>query len=232
MTVKQLKTVQTLIEAMPWIRRFSGKVMVIQPAGVTAKSPRLRDLLAADVALLQMVGMQPVVVEDDAAAEGLAALIEGHGAAPASLAAAGDRAAAAAAAVPALLRAEKVPVLAAGDTPLALAGEVAALLGAEKLVLMNDVGGLCVEQAHETLILSECDLATVGALTAAGRVGPDVQPQLAAVRRALESGVASAHIIDGRVEHAVLLEVLTDAGCGTKIVAGGGSPLSAAAGGA
>ena len=42
-------------------------------------------------------------------------------------------------------------------------------------------------------------------------------PKVAAVRRALEGGVGSAHIIDGRVEHAVLLEVLTDAGCGTKV---------------
>jgi acetylglutamate kinase len=39
------------------------------------------------------------------------------------------------------------------------------------------------------------------------------------VRKALEGGVASAHIIDGRVEHAVLLEIMTDAGCGTKVVA-------------
>jgi hypothetical protein len=220
MTVKHLKTVQTLIEAMPWIRSFWGKVMVVQPAGVTANSPRLRDLLAADVALLRMVGMQPVVVEDGAAAEGFAALVEGHGAATASL-----PAAAAVKDVPRLLSAETVPVLAAGDSPLEAAGELAALMGAEKLVLMNDAGGLLVEQVHETMILSECDLATVGALTAAGRVAPEVQPQLAAVRRALEAGVASCHIIDGRVEHALLLEVLTDAGCGTKIVKTGAAPL-------
>ena len=44
-------------------------------------------------------------------------------------------------------------------------------------------------------------------------------PRSAAVRRALEAGVGSAHIIDGRVEHAVLLEILTDAGCGTKVTA-------------
>ena len=43
-------------------------------------------------------------------------------------------------------------------------------------------------------------------------------PKVAAVRRALEGGVTSAHIVDGRVAHAVLLEVLTDAGCGTKVV--------------
>jgi acetylglutamate kinase len=44
-------------------------------------------------------------------------------------------------------------------------------------------------------------------------------PKVAAVRRALEAGVSSADIIDGRVEHAVLLEILTDAGCGTKVTA-------------
>ncbi len=44
-------------------------------------------------------------------------------------------------------------------------------------------------------------------------------PKVNAVRRALEGGVTSAHIIDGRVEHALLLEVLTDAGCGTKVSA-------------
>jgi acetylglutamate kinase len=44
-------------------------------------------------------------------------------------------------------------------------------------------------------------------------------PKVSPVRRALESGVTSAHIIDGRVEHALLLEVLTDAGCGTKVSA-------------
>ncbi|MBM3147760.1 MAG: hypothetical protein FJ000_07690 [Actinobacteria bacterium] len=221
MTVKQMKTVKTLIEAMPWIRRFWGKVMVIQPDGVTAHSPRLRDLLAADVTLLRMVGMQPVVVDGAGAAGGFAGLLEKHGATPAPQQVAAGETAAVVAALPDLLTDERVPVLDAGEAPLQLAGELAATAHAEKLVLMNDAGGLLVEQAHETLILPECDLSTLGALTAAGKVAPDVQVQLAAVRRALEAGVASAHIIDGRVEHALLLEVLTDAGCGTKIIPAG-----------
>ncbi len=215
MTVKQLKTVQTLIEAMPWIRRFWGKVMVIQPDGVTARSPRLRELLAADIALLRMVGMQPVVIESEADAHGFAALIEEQGAVTVSPPPT-------VAAIPAELAEEKVPVVAVPangiTSPVSLAGELAAALGAEKLVLMNDAGGVCVEQPHETVIVSELSLAGVGALMAAGRVTADVEPQLIAARRALESGVTSAHIIDGRVEHALLLEVLTDAGCGTKIV--------------
>jgi len=53
--------------------------------------------------------------------------------------------------------------------------------------------------------------------TGAGKISGGMLPKVAAVRRALEGGVASAHIVDGRVEHAVLLEVLTDAGCGTKV---------------
>jgi len=222
MTVKQMKTVKTLIEAMPWIRRFWGKVMVIQPDGVTATSPRLRDLLAADIALLRMVGMQPVVVEGVSSAKGFAGLVDGHGATTVEVAGSGDDAEEAVAALPGLLEGERVPVVAAGESPLQVAGDLAAAAKAEKLVLMNDIGGLCVEQAHEIILLPECDLSTVGALTAAGRAAPEVQGQLAAVRRALEAGVASAHIIDGRVEHALLLEVLTDAGCGTKIVAAGG----------
>jgi acetylglutamate kinase len=44
-------------------------------------------------------------------------------------------------------------------------------------------------------------------------------PKVTAARKALESGVASAHMVDGRAEHAVLLEVLTDAGCGAKVTA-------------
>jgi acetylglutamate kinase len=67
--------------------------------------------------------------------------------------------------------------------------------------------------------VSECDLAYLGALQAAGRIGGGMVPKVAAVRKALEGGVSSAHIIDGRVEHAVLLEIMTDAGCGTKVTA-------------
>ena len=57
----------------------------------------------------------------------------------------------------------------------------------------------------------------MGALQGAGRITGGMIPKVDAVRRALEAGVTSAHIIDGRVEHALLLEVLTDAGCGTKV---------------
>lgn len=220
MTVKHLKTVRTLIEAMPWIRRFAGRVMVVQPSGVAARSPRLQRDLAADVALLRMVGMQPLVVEAAGAGEGIAELVAGEGAKVVTLTLPeGAPAEDLLGELPGLLGGEVVPVVAAGAAAVLAAGTLAARMQAEKLVLMSDSGGLVVEQALETVVLSECDLSTVGGLSAAGRVTGDVVDQLAAVRAALEHGVASAHILDGRVEHALLLEILTDAGCGTKIVA-------------
>jgi len=100
-----------------------------------------------------------------------------------------------------------------------VAGELAAALKAEKVIFVTDVVGLCERKDDEATLISECDLARLGALASAGGVSGGMLPKVAAVRKALENGVASAHIVDGRVEHAVLLEILTDAGCGTKVTA-------------
>ena len=100
-----------------------------------------------------------------------------------------------------------------------VAGELAAALHAEKIVFLSDVGGIYSSVGLEETVVSECTLTEIGALQAAGGISGGMIPKVAAVRRAVEAGVTSAHIIDGRVEHALLLEILTDAGCGTKIVA-------------
>ncbi len=98
-----------------------------------------------------------------------------------------------------------------------VAGELATAAHAEKIVFLTDVGGILEDDGFEQAVVSVCDLAYLGALQGAGKITGGMLPKVAAVRRALEGGVASAHIVDGRVEHAVLLEVLTDAGCGTKV---------------
>jgi acetylglutamate kinase len=100
-----------------------------------------------------------------------------------------------------------------------VAGEIAAAMHAEKIIFLTDVDGIYEDQGVDVTPVSECDLAYLGALQAAGRIGGGMVPKVAAVRKALEAGVGSAHIIDGRVEHAVLLEIMTDAGCGTKVIA-------------
>lgn len=97
------------------------------------------------------------------------------------------------------------------------AGEIAAALAAEKIIFLTDVDGIYEDRGDGQKALSSCTLEYLAGLRADGTIGGGMLPKVAAVERALTAGVGSAHIIDGRVEHAMLLEVLTDAGCGTKI---------------
>ncbi len=289
MTVRQQKTVQTLLEAMPYIRRFWGTTVVLKYGGSAMTSPRLQAEFAEDMVLLRLVGMKPVVVHGggpditrymkrlglevnfvdghrvtDAATleiarmvlvgkvnKDIVGLINRHGGTAVGLSGEDGRLLQArpkqhldAAGhevdlgyvgevvevdtnVLRLLAQETIPVVASvgggenGEayniTADTVAGELAAALGAEKLVFLTDVEGLYEHQDTEETVVSECDLRKLGMLQAAGRITGGMLPKVAAARRALEAGVTSAHIIDGRVEHAVLLEVLTDAGCGTKV---------------
>jgi acetylglutamate kinase len=98
-----------------------------------------------------------------------------------------------------------------------VAGEIAAALHAEKIIFLTDTDGIYEDQGDGQKPISACDLACLSELLADGTVSGGMIPKAGAVRRALEAGVASAHVIDGRVEHAVLLEILTNAGCGTKV---------------
>ncbi len=291
MTVRQQKTVKTLLEAMPYIRRFWGTTVVVKYGGAAMTSPRLQEEFAEDMVLLRLVGMKPVVVHgggpevtrhmgrlgmkarfvdghrvtDEATMEvarmvlvgkvnkDIVGLINRHRGAAVGLSGEDGRllrvapkqhvdaegnevdlgrvgeVVAVNVDVLNLLSEETIPVVASigaddeghaynvnADT---VAGELAAALKAEKLVILTDVEGIYEDQGADVAPVSECDLAYLGALQAAGRIEGGMIPKVAAVRRALEAGVRSAHVIDGRVEHAVLLEILTDAGCGTKITA-------------
>ena len=289
MTVRHQKTVKTLTEALPYIRRFQGATMVVKYGGAAMTSPQLADQFARDIVLLKLVGMRPIIVHGggpeisrhmsklgmepvfvdgqrvtDAATlevagmvlvgkinKEIVGLINGHGGTAVGLSGQDGRLIRAEVkehrdlegnlvdlgyvgsvksidtSVLDLLADEMVPVVASvgadeggqvyninADT---VAGDLAAAVGAEKLVFLTDVGGILEQDGFEQDVVSECDLAYLGALQGAGAISGGMVPKVAAVRRALEAGVASAHIIDGRVEHAVLLEVLTDAGCGTKV---------------
>ena len=88
MEARQQQTVQTLLEALPYIRRFSGCTMVVEIAGATLWSPGLKASFAGDVALLQLVGMKPIVVHpatDVPTHRGLIGLIGLHGGASVGL---------------------------------------------------------------------------------------------------------------------------------------------------
>ncbi len=95
------------------------------------------------------------------------------------------------------------------------AGEIAAALHAEKLILLTDVEG--VKDTDGTL-LSTLTETSAEAMIESGHINGGMIPKVTCCCRALKQGVSKAHIIDGRVEHAVLLEIFTDVGIGTQIV--------------
>jgi len=95
-----------------------------------------------------------------------------------------------------------------------VAGKIAAELKAEKLLLLTDVAGL---QDKEGNLISTLDLGEVEALIKDGTITGGMLPKIGCAIDAVKKGVKSAQIIDGRVEHAVLLELLTDQGVGTMI---------------
>ncbi len=98
-------------------------------------------------------------------------------------------------------------------------GELAAALAADRVVFLTDVAGIFDDSRPEEPWLQECDLGAIAELQARGVITGGMLPKVAAVRRALEGGVSRAHIIDGRVEHALLREILTDDPIGTTITA-------------
>lgn len=120
--------------------------------------------------------------------------------------------------------ADFIPVIApvgAGDDGSSLninadlvAGKMAAVLGAEKLVLLTNTAGILDAEGQ---VITGLNPARVGNLITDGTITGGMLPKVRCALDACASGVASAHIIDGRVQHAVLLELLTDEGVGSLI---------------
>ena len=96
------------------------------------------------------------------------------------------------------------------------AGALAEALGAEKLLMLTDVEGLYTRWPDRDSLASEIDTASLAQLLPTLETG--MIPKVEACLRAVIAGVPSAHVIDGRVEHCVLVELFTDQGTGTKVV--------------
>lgn len=97
-----------------------------------------------------------------------------------------------------------------------VAGKIAEAMAAEKLLLLTNVAGLLDKQGKALTGLS---LTEVAALIADGTIHGGMLPKISCALAAVAGGVAGAHIIDGRLMHAVLLEIFTDRGIGTIITA-------------
>lgn len=96
------------------------------------------------------------------------------------------------------------------------AAAVAQALGAEKLLMLTDVEGLYTRWPDPNSLVSQIDTEMLTELLPNLETG--MIPKIEACLRAVEGGVPSAHVIDGRVEHCVLVELFTDEGTGTKVV--------------
>jgi acetylglutamate kinase len=275
--------VAVLLEALPYIRDFAGATIVIKYGGAAMVAPELKASFARDVALLKLVGMNPVVVHGggpdisrysdllgidvrfveglrvtDAATMELAKMVlvgKVNKEIVAQLHVAGVNAVGLAGDDGQLIQASKqmpnghdigfvgkvdhvdatvlevlsafVPVVASVGVDVdgqsyninadTVAASLAGALRARKVLFLTDVQGLLADPEDAGSLISECSLAELTALLESGDVGGGMLPKLTAVRDALTHGVGAAHIVDGRVEHSVLIELFSEAGIGTKI---------------
>jgi len=290
-----LAKAQTLVDALPWLQRFSGKTVVIKYGGNAMSDAALRESFAEDVVFLRYAGLRPVVVHgggpqitahlerlgvesvftaglrvttpetmqvvrmvlvgqvnrevvglvnvhgpfgvgmsgEDAhlfTAERRSATVYGESV---DIGLVGDIVDVAPGAVRSLLDDGRIPIIASvargtggevynvnADTA---AAALAIALGAEKLVLLTNVEGLYADwpasagagHAGPAELISELRASELAALLPTLTEG--MVPKMEACLRAVQGGVPRAHVLDGRVPHALLLEVFTDEGVGTMV---------------
>ncbi|MDR3710445.1 MAG: acetylglutamate kinase [Capsulimonadaceae bacterium] len=98
-----------------------------------------------------------------------------------------------------------------------VAGELAAALGASKLIMMTDVEGIYRDFNDKDSLIAEMSTREAQSLITAGVADKGMIPKIGACITALQNGVERAHIIDGRVEHSLLIEMFTNEGIGTMV---------------
>ena len=271
-----------LAEALPYIREFTGRTVVVKYGGHAMDDPALADLFAQDVVLMRLVGMNPVVVhgggpqisdlmrrlgKEPEFVDGLrvtdaesvdivrmalvgkvnreiVAALNQHGSFAVGLSGedaglikvemrderlgfVGDVSSIDPSIVHKLVNEELIPVIATvgvdelgqayninADT---VAGAIAQAMQAEKLVYLTDVAGLYADHHDESTLISQTDIDGVAQMLANGQADGGMIPKLESCLHALRGGVRRAHILDGRIPHALLLEFFTREGIGTMI---------------
>lgn len=273
---------EILVEALPYIRRFWGKVVVVKYGGNAIGDDTELASFAEDVVLMLSVGMRPVVVHGggpqigdlmsrlgkvpefrdglrvtDAETLDIARMvlvgkvnrdivtaINAHG--PLAVGLSGEDAGMIRAEakspelgfvgevsgvdptiVDRLLVQELIPVIATigsddegqayninADTA---AGAIASAVKAEKLVYLTNVEGLRRDKDDPATLISSATTAELAALVADGTIVEGMIPKVASCIEAVRNGVGQAHILDGRMPHALLLEIFTETGIGTMV---------------
>lgn len=100
-----------------------------------------------------------------------------------------------------------------------VAGELAAALNAEKLILLTDTRGILQDYKNPDTLIPKLDIKTARQLIDDGVVAGGMIPKVKCCVRSLAQGVGATHILDGRINHALLLEIFTDTGIGSMLVA-------------
>ena len=274
-------SVETLLEALPYIREFHGRTVVIKYGGAAMLDEALREAFATDVVLLKYVGLNPVIVHgggpeitaymerlglevsfheglrvSDAETVEVAKMVlvgklnsdivqrlNRHGQPAVGLSGEDGTLFEVAPVANAEqvgfvgsiervdvdvlnhIAADYIPVIASSASDRdgqsynvnadEAAGKVAAALGAYKAIFLTDVEGWLADADRRGL----ADLPRHGrrGRAAAGRIDGGMRPKLQACVDAIRGGAQSAHIIDGRIPHSLLLELFTDAGIGTMV---------------
>jgi len=280
---------EILSEALPYIRRFHGRTIVVKYGGNAMTQQPLKESFAHDVVLLKLVGMKPVVVHGggpqiDEALERVgkkSRFVQGMRVTDAEtmeivewvlagqvqqelvmlINRAGGQAVGLTGKDGGMIRARRMHLPDASDPSRTLdlgqvgeieaidpsvvcelqdgafipvispigfgadglsyninadlvAGKIAEILGAEKLVLLTNTPGVLDREGR---LITGLTAARVGELFADGTISGGMLPKISSALDAAHSGVNSVHIIDGRVDHCLLLEILTDRGVGTMI---------------
>src|SRR5574337_1756069 len=279
---------QILAEALPYIRRFHDRTIVVKYGGNAMTEPALKTGFARDVVMLKLVGMNPIIVHGGGPQIGdllekmgiesefrqgmrvtddrvmnvvemvlgelnqeIVGLINQHGGkavgltgqdgafiharklllkgddpsgAPVDIGLVGDIERIDAELITLLDSRDFIPVIApigvgeAGEpyniNADLVAGKLAETLKAEKLVLMTNIAGVL---DRDNRLLTGLTASEIEALFADGTIHGGMLPKIGSALEAVKNGVKSSHIIDGRVEHALLLEVLTNEGVGTML---------------
>ncbi|MCX7026126.1 MAG: acetylglutamate kinase [Spirochaetes bacterium] len=278
-----------LLQAMPYIKKFSGKVIVVKYGGAAMINEGVRSAVLQDLILMRQVGILPVMVHgggpeidrmlkklgkeervfvdglrytDDETMEIVQMVLSGkvNKDLVAHIARQGGDALGICGGDGGLFKAEKLQkngkdlgmvgeissvdpkvvlmALDAGFIPVVstialrqddqrgyyninadtASAELAGALGAEKLILLTDVPGILKDMADMATLISLVKKEDVPALVTQGIVSGGMIPKVECCVKALDLGVASTHILDGRSPHSILIEIFSDRGMGTMIV--------------
>lgn len=280
-----LQKAQVLNEALPYIQRFHGKIMVVKYGGSAMVDHELKKSVIRDVALLKLVGFRPIIVHgggkeitkwvnkagletrfvnglrvtDKATMEiaemvlnkinkGLVSMMEKLGVHAVGISGkdgtllkvdkklskgqdigyVGEIKEVNTELLEKLLNDDFVPVICpigsddeyhsyninADDAACA----IASAMGASKLAFLTDIEGVYRDPLDKSSLISEMTIPEAEEFLASGMAGGGMLPKLQNCIEAMKSGVSRVHILDGRIEHCLLLEFFTDRGVGTAII--------------